>query len=541
MKRLLFFCLVLLLSVSCGRNARLMKTMKDVESYVHESPDSALAVLAGLDSTGVSSGRVDALYTLLNSIARYRLYIDEQDDSALVRASDFFRKHGDDARLMKALFLASYIRFNSADYRHTILMLTEAEPLSEKLDDHFYGGLICRQMAWAFERAFNNVDRLSSVRKAYKHFVDGHFETHAAYTLLMVGEACTANNLYEESENVYQEVIAEGRSRCDTVLWAKGLLSFAEDMMVRNEKRPQEALQSILYANDSLRYPISCYSWATAALSAAMLKHGAQSDEYFRYADSLANSDYEKYLVSFRKYEASLELHRSDEALSAAQQSFSYLIDTDLVVERNSAVDIQRNYYQEVVENERLRFRLTQQRDISLLLLLVLLCIGLFWMVKKLIKRRRILMLENSILSSQVQELEQSGSSRLKRAFESGMRFFNKLAEFKWINKPEKILPVFESMLTNLSTDDHTIREMMTTLNETHDNLMIRLAEQVPTMKKDDLMVYCYLAHRLDHMTLCTILNRTPGVLNAKVYRIREKIRKSGAQDADAFLDAISN
>ena len=96
-------------------------------------------------------------------------------------------------------------------------------------------------------------------------------------------------------------------------------------------------------------------------------------------------------------------------------------------------------------------------------------------------------------------------------------------------------------MLTNLSTDDHTIREMMTTLNETHDNLMIRLAEQVPTMKKDDLMVYCYLAHRLDHMTLCTILNRTPGVLNAKVYRIREKIRKSGAQDADAFLDAICN
>ena len=89
-----------------------MKTMKDVESYVHESPDSALAVLAGFDTTGVSSSRVDALYTLLNSIARYRLYIDEQDDSALVRASDFFRKHGDEARLMKALFLIGYYQYN---------------------------------------------------------------------------------------------------------------------------------------------------------------------------------------------------------------------------------------------------------------------------------------------------------------------------------------------------------------------------------------------------------------------------------------------
>ena len=80
----------------------------------------------------------------------------------------------------------------------------------------------------------------------------------------------------------------------------------------------------------------------------------------------------------------------------------------------------------------------------------------------------------------------------------------------------------------------------METLNDTHDHLMDRLAQQVPNLKKNDLMIYCYLALQFDHTTLCTILNRTPGALNSKIYRIREKIVNSGAKDKDTFIDAIS-
>ena len=119
------------------------------------------------------------------------------------------------------------------------------------------------------------------------------------------------------------------------------------------------------------------------------------------------------------------------------------------------------------------------------------------------------------------------------------MKLLNTLAEFKWVNQPYKVLPYFEATLSALASDERTIKEMMTTLNETRGNLMVRLEEQVPSLKKDDLMVYCYLALQMDHTTLCTILNKTPGALNAKVYRLRDKIEKSFAPDKSEFLSVI--
>ena len=140
MKRFLFFCIFAVYTVSCVREGNILRKMKDVESYVHETPDSALSVLASLDTAGISWARVDAQYTLLNSIARYRLYIDENDDTALMRVADYFRLHHDDDRLMKALFLAGYIQYKQADYRTAILTLTEAEGRSDELENYFYGG-----------------------------------------------------------------------------------------------------------------------------------------------------------------------------------------------------------------------------------------------------------------------------------------------------------------------------------------------------------------------------------------------------------------
>ena len=539
MKRFLLFASLLLMAISCGRSVGLVRQMKDIESYVHDAPDSALAMLAAMDTSSVSSARVEALYTLLNSIARYRLYVDEEDDAALMQAAAFFRSRRDDARLMKTLFLAGNIQYNQGNYKQAILSLTEADLLVEELGDHFYGGLICRQLAQAFSRSFNNVDCLRSISDACQHFLEGNYHTHGRYALLLKGEAYSSNSLYEESERVFKEVIASAREYHDTVLWAKALLSYADNLIVRNDSRPQESLQHIIFVRDSLHYPIPCHSWANAAFCAAMLNNTQISDSCFVFADQLAKTEYDRYLVSFRKYESALELNRPQEALAAANESFKYLIETHMTLERDSSVDIQRDYFDEIGENERLRHRLTKQRFVSILLFVILLCIGLAWVIRKLVIKGRLLQGQNKVLSTRVQEMEQSDSRRLKIALESGMRFFNKLAEFKWVSQPEKILPSFETMLSNLATDKQTIQEMMGTLNKTHNGLMTRLENQVPSLKKDDLLVYCYLAHQFDHMTLCTILNRTPGALNSKIYRLREKIEKSHAPDKEEFLDAI--
>lgn len=541
MRHFCFYFVLVLLTISCTRKETVLRTMTDVESYVHEVPDSALAVLASLDTVGITSAKVDARYTLLSSIARYRLYIDENDDAALVRAADYFRAHNDDDRLMKALFLAGYIQFNKADYGKSILSLTEAEGISDELDDHFYGGLICRQMALAFERTFNSIECLSSAEKSVKHFQTGGFETHARYALQILGKVYGDNNQYLEGERILKHVIQLGQDHQDTVLQIRALLDLAENYIIRDEKKPQEAISCLSFALDSLHASFSSYNWANYGLAAALLQKRQLSHDCFLKAQMMANTDYERYVVDFRKYESSLELHDTDTAFAAAQRCFRYLIDFQIAIERESAIDLQRDFFHEREKTERLLHSITKQKLLITVLFLVLSAIAFLWGIRMLIRRKRLLKWENALLNSKIQDMESVHSHALKVSFESGMKFFNTLAGFKWVNQPYKVLPYFEDMLSDLASNERTIKEMMATLNETRGNLMVRLAEQVPTLKKDDLMIYCYLALQFDHTTLCTILNKTPGALNAKVYRIREKIQKVAPLDEREFLGAISS
>ena len=56
-RNLALLLLVILLAAACGTTSRrhITATMDDVESYVNEHPDSALAVLEGVDSTALNT------------------------------------------------------------------------------------------------------------------------------------------------------------------------------------------------------------------------------------------------------------------------------------------------------------------------------------------------------------------------------------------------------------------------------------------------------------------------------------------------------
>ena len=258
-------------------------------------------------------------------------------------------------------------------------------------------------------------------------------------------------------------------------------------------------------------------------------------------AKSLAISDYDNYLINYREYESAIALQEPERALEASKHFIAFLQKNQLELERESVIIPQRNYFQQIKQIEELNHSITRHKLLISLLLLGLSAIAFLWGIRVMIRRKRLLKWENAALNNRIQDMESAHSHALKVSFESGMKLLNTLAGFKWVNQPYKVLPYFETWLNDLASNERTIKEMMVTLNETRGNLMVRLAEQVPALKKDDLMLYCYLALQLDHTTLCTIMNKTPGALNAKIYRLREKIGKSDAPDKMEFLSVISN
>ena len=120
------------------------------------------------------------------------------------------------------------------------------------------------------------------------------------------------------------------------------------------------------------------------------------------------------------------------------------------------------------------------------------------------------------------------------------MSFFNVLSQVYWQNQPEKVVPTLQQLLENLVSDKKVINQMIETLNKTRDNLLVRLTESVPSLSSREILLYCYLAIRLDHNAICMIVNKTPGALNAQIYRLRKKINESDSVWKEEFLDVIS-
>ena len=53
-----------------------MAELEDIESYIQPRPDSALAAMRSIDTTGLNTGELRAKYSLLYAMALDKNYID---------------------------------------------------------------------------------------------------------------------------------------------------------------------------------------------------------------------------------------------------------------------------------------------------------------------------------------------------------------------------------------------------------------------------------------------------------------------------------
>lgn len=103
----------LVLFAACGRqyDARLT----DIETYINDRPDSALAVVTAIDPADLHTRRDRALHSLVYSMALDKCYIDTTDVSVFQPAFDYFRHHGSADHRLKAVYYRARIAENAGD------------------------------------------------------------------------------------------------------------------------------------------------------------------------------------------------------------------------------------------------------------------------------------------------------------------------------------------------------------------------------------------------------------------------------------------
>ena len=161
---------------SCGRS-RMLAHLEDIESYIQERPDSALAVLDSIDRTRLSGRKEKALFSLLNTMALDKNYIDPKEDSLIEPAVRYYSKHGDPDTRLKAFFYKGRISLYNRHYDEAILSYMEGYRYIDKCKDYKYCGFLCEDISRCFLNTYNQDEALRYINIAQDFFTRCKNET----------------------------------------------------------------------------------------------------------------------------------------------------------------------------------------------------------------------------------------------------------------------------------------------------------------------------------------------------------------------------
>ena len=164
--RFLFIFLSVFLSAGCS-SWRISETLKDVESYIMERPDSALAVLDSMDRTHLTTDRNKAHHALLHAMALDKNFIDVDDDSLANVAVRYFSRKGPEKYHARSLYYLGLAYYYQGEYNKAIVEFTKAEEAAQK-SDSLYLGMTKSFQADVYGKTYNDVEELKCLEEALK-------------------------------------------------------------------------------------------------------------------------------------------------------------------------------------------------------------------------------------------------------------------------------------------------------------------------------------------------------------------------------------
>lgn len=141
--RLVAAVLAAITIVSCNdaRRSETFRVLEDVDSYIEARPDSALAVLEGINKSELTSKELEAKYALLLSQALDKNYIDLQSDSIIAPAVRYYENHGTPDERLLTHYYRGVIYLNDGDRESAMESYIKAERYVDECRDY---GVIAR-------------------------------------------------------------------------------------------------------------------------------------------------------------------------------------------------------------------------------------------------------------------------------------------------------------------------------------------------------------------------------------------------------------
>ena len=187
-KNILFILTILLLlaCTACDRSARhVTEHLSQAEELIWTTPDSALHILESISTSRHLTGKEQADYALLLSLAQYRCYIPVSSDSLINLAIEYYKDKNDADKKGAAFYVKGCILEEyTKDIPNALLAYKEAEMCIPDMNEKRYVARIYSSLGYINKKSFHFDPAKEYYQKAVQANIDGKDTVAYASNLL---------------------------------------------------------------------------------------------------------------------------------------------------------------------------------------------------------------------------------------------------------------------------------------------------------------------------------------------------------------------
>lgn len=350
MKHIFAIILSLLLLTACGESGRNRKLLERAEAVMEDSADVALSILQdSIDASTLSTERGGAIYAVLLSQALDKNYIDIASDSIIAPAIEYFANGNEPHYAMLTHYYYGKILLNQNNLSDAIISCTKAENFAKELNDDFYLGLIYGAIDEAYHKTNNHKESLKYAKLSYSHYSKINKQPHKKYAYYSLAVSYNNNGDFNESQEIYRELIDSAEINCDTTFLVKVLESYSH-LLWFNQKYT-EAKLILKSTENNYKYRLSTISLAhLAEIYSNEEKHDSATHYLLLAKNNIANSK-DSIAVTSAEYNISINNKDYKSAINHINSQLERVNSSTKQVWSQSVMTLQRDYFESQAKN----------------------------------------------------------------------------------------------------------------------------------------------------------------------------------------------
>jgi hypothetical protein len=545
MKRIFYILLILILTGCTAINVH--KTLMDVETYIAERPDSALAVIEAMDTTDLTTKGLRAHHALLHAMALDKNYIDVTDDSLALKAVNYYQKRGPRKNYARALYYLSLTYFRTEQYESSMNYLSMAEIVAEK-HDSLYLGFVKVLQASAYNQNYNDLEELECLKKALQVYTSLGAEYYINVAELGLASSYISNEKYGEAKILLEKLINSSNLNNKMHLQALNCYAFLLATMPEGDYNTASILYETVALKEDGRYMSNqdYWVWAYALSEIGEINRAYEIIDSLMQIDSSGTAFYFMYLIAKNEGDQTAALNylekfsdkNNDEVVKILQQSIS---------------SIQRDFYQSQYETTDIKAKNRLLAIICIVIAAAFLMVVIF-VVTIRYRRRKELEKEQYIryaeeVNRQLKEFKQDTYSLLQKKYISmyktryetlGILFDQYVQSNGRTDSEQLVYRKVVSLIDELRNEIGINEDFELMLDKDLDGIMTKFHSAFPDLKKKDYALFGYMALGFDATIISHFMNCTVNTVYIRKSRLKKVIEESDSEYKSLFGEIIS-